>query len=874
MVLAQADAAAREQAGRGRRHPCRASSRSRSRSARRCGRASGCSTRRPPTPTRCGCSPRTPRRSPTRSRPCSPRSRPRSPSRSPVRSSWTGTSPTASRVFGRTITRLGRSVPIVADELDQGQHDGLSDVLGVDPAAMLVRHTRLAGARRVRPGASRRSTTPSTSACAPASPATASRSCPRRGCDSPPTASPARSATAGRGRDGGTPARHAPRRCTAGSPTRRPLAVPVHWLSSCPLAVLRSVRLLLVKQPGAIPGEFAAALATMFSGVRVARSPAHPEGVAHRRLVGDRAAAAAARRGAPTPPGRRGGATGASARRDRTSCSSSARAARGCCSGPPRHPSGCSPGSSARAASAAAACCRCRASPSSGATPRTAGATSAPASSAPPTRSPPCSPCSARSRSGRRRSRSCCSGSPPCRLRRSGVWFAASRLTERGSLRAVAALLWVAAPPFLTALAEGRPGAVVAHVLLGWLVFAVFGAATSWAAAATASLLFAAVIAAAPSLAPALVVGWIVALAVSGRAAVRLVGLPIPALVLALPLVVEQVGRGTPFGLLADPGVPVGGPVPSVWQLALGLPSGGWGGWDELVRVHDLARSATRRHGARRAARARRARRGVRARMAPRRPRARHGPARLRHGRHGDARVGGDRRPRRGGRVGGRRAEPRVARARARGRDRARRAAARTRPDRRRRGRRLARRGGAPDVRDRHRRGAARGRERAQPARLRGGPGRERSARDHAADDPRAERRAPRDARARHGHDPRRPVDARPDPHRAHRRRGAARRPSRATSPLAAGSTPRPRCASSAASFVLLAPAPDEGREALQTEADGRAPPSTATPPSSRSARPSSARCGDSPPPNRMPRPRRSPRTPEAGSPASSRRSR
>ncbi|HKH07436.1 MAG TPA: glycosyltransferase, partial [Agromyces sp.] len=43
--------------------------------------------------------------------------------------------------FGRTLTRFGRSVPIVAGELDQGQHDGLSDVLGVDPAAMLVRHS-------------------------------------------------------------------------------------------------------------------------------------------------------------------------------------------------------------------------------------------------------------------------------------------------------------------------------------------------------------------------------------------------------------------------------------------------------------------------------------------------------------------------------------------------------------------------------------------------------------------------------------------------------------------------------------------------------------------------------------------------------------
>src|SRR5690606_35910545 len=166
-----------------------------------------------------------------------------------------------------------------------------------------------------------------------------------------------------------------------------------------------------------------------------------------------------------------------------------------------------------------------------------------------------------------------------------GVWFAASRLTERGSVRAVAAIVWAASPMFLSALAEGRPGAVLAHVLLGWLAFAVLGAATSWAAAAIAALLFAGVVAAAPSLAPALLVAWIVALAVSGRGAVRLAGVPVPALVLALPLVVEQLGRGTPLALLADPGVPVGSAVPSAWQLALGLPDGGWGGWEDLVRA-------------------------------------------------------------------------------------------------------------------------------------------------------------------------------------------------------------------------------------------------------------------------------------------------
>ena len=196
------------------------------------------------------------------------------------------------------------------------------------------------------------------------------------------------------------------------------------------------------------------------------------------------------------------------------------------------------------------------ASQHSGATPRTGGATSAPDSSGPPTRSPGRSRCSARSRSGRRRSPSCCVWLLALPAAAMGAWFAASRLTERGSVRAVAALVWAFAPPFLIALGDGRPGAVLAHVLLGWLAFAAFGAATSWAAAATASLLFAAVIAAAPSLAPALIVAWVVAMAVSGRAWGRLAMLPIPALALALPLIIDQIGRGNPIALARRPRPP------------------------------------------------------------------------------------------------------------------------------------------------------------------------------------------------------------------------------------------------------------------------------------------------------------------------------
>lgn len=43
--------------------------------------------------------------------------------------------------FGDTVTRLGRAVPLVRDELDQAQHDIHSDVLAVAAGGMLVRRS-------------------------------------------------------------------------------------------------------------------------------------------------------------------------------------------------------------------------------------------------------------------------------------------------------------------------------------------------------------------------------------------------------------------------------------------------------------------------------------------------------------------------------------------------------------------------------------------------------------------------------------------------------------------------------------------------------------------------------------------------------------
>ncbi|MGW9167687.1 glycosyltransferase [Agromyces sp. NPDC055658] len=483
--------------------------------------------------------------------------------------------------FGRSVTRLGRSVTLVADELDQGQHDGMSDVLGLDPAAILVRHSvwrtlggfdpglptvddaldlsiraRLAGHRvEVVPEAKVRFA--------------------GAGVAGPETGPKARTT---RRRVRNTRAAQLHRRLVYA-----PLVLaPLHWLTFLPLAVLRSIRLLLVKAPGAIPGEFAAAVTTMFSGARVPR--------ARRRLKSARTvgwSAIAPLRMQPDEMRRRR-QHAAEGRRERARgrkhelqflgtgggwvllASIVASIAlfswlfgAGGVSGGGLEP--LSNGLDALWRNAAYGWRDIGPGFMGGADPF-AGALAVLGSVtfwAPSTAL----------------LLLWLLAIPAAAL---GAWFAASRLTERGSLRAVAALMWAFAPPFLIALGDGRPGAVLAHVLLAWLAFAAFGAATSWAAAATASLLFAAVIAAAPSLAPALLIAWIVALAVSGRAAVRLVGLPIPAIVLAAPLVIGQIDRGNLLGLLADPGLPTESTVPSVWQLALGLPDGSWGGWNSF----------------------------------------------------------------------------------------------------------------------------------------------------------------------------------------------------------------------------------------------------------------------------------------------------
>lgn len=172
-----------------------------------------------------------------------------------------------------------------------------------------------------------------------------------------------------------------------------------------------------------------------------------------------------------------------------------------------------------------------------------------------------------------------------------GGWFAATRVTERSGLRIVAAVVWALAPTFLDALVSGRPAAVLAHLVLPWVLYAGATAHRSWAAAGTASLLLAVLLACAPSLAPAALVIWTfmilaTALLRHGRDVPKTVWLVVPTLVLFAPLVWDRVRDGRLLSLVADPGLVQGGGVTADaagrLMLAAGFPSpdlGGWASW-------------------------------------------------------------------------------------------------------------------------------------------------------------------------------------------------------------------------------------------------------------------------------------------------------
>jgi GT2 family glycosyltransferase len=480
------------------------------------------------------------------------------------------------RSFGESVTRYGTTMPLADDELDQSQHDAADDVLGVVLPGMLVRRTmwdllggpdrglpsldagldlsiraRLAGGRVVRVAGARVAVNPGAQDFA-------------------------------RRRPLGAAARARVRR--AAQLHRRMVyapaaAAPLHWLSLLPLAVIRSLGLLLGKRPGAIPGELAAAIGAVFDG----SVPAARATVRRTRRVGWPAIAALR-----VPPDvvreRR------ASERDRDYARAGV---------PDLVRAGFFPGGVAVVVLAAmlGAVLAVRligasAVAGGGLLPLSADASALWGNLAWGDRDGagldgPADPFTAvLAVLG-----SLTWWNPSAALvalwvlapalAALGAWWAATRLSTRTWPPVLAAALWTLAPPFLAALIDGRPAAVLLHVLLPWLLFALLEAPRSWSAAGAAGLLLAAAGATAPVLVPALLVALVLWAFAHPRAFVRLIAIPLPLLVLAAPLIAAQIARGTPLGLLAGPGAVVPNAAPPGWQLLLGSPSAG--GWPQLV---------------------------------------------------------------------------------------------------------------------------------------------------------------------------------------------------------------------------------------------------------------------------------------------------
>ena len=158
------------------------------------------------------------------------------------------------------------------------------------------------------------------------------------------------------------------------------------------------------------------------------------------------------------------------------------------------------------------------------------------------------------------------------------AWSLARRLTRVKWVPAVMAAVWALAPTLLISIHDGRIGAVLAHIVLPLVAYAVVRASTLVRAAALGAVALAVAAAGAPSLLPALVAAfviaaiWFAARARFGAAARMLLAL-VPTAALFAPLLFANIERGTSLAVFADPGVPFDYAAPDVAVLAAQLPN-------------------------------------------------------------------------------------------------------------------------------------------------------------------------------------------------------------------------------------------------------------------------------------------------------------
>lgn len=162
------------------------------------------------------------------------------------------------------------------------------------------------------------------------------------------------------------------------------------------------------------------------------------------------------------------------------------------------------------------------------------------------------------------------------------AWWAGSQILSHSLPTTVMAIAWAIAPTFLVALAEGRPGAVIAHLALPWLVATALTAHDSWQRAAQAGFATAVVVSAAPVLWPAVLIAWLVVIVGTGwRNPLRaLLGtLPLvltPAVIAWVPRFLAPTEGPLLEGLgrwLADPGVGIAYEAAPWWTMLGGWPT-------------------------------------------------------------------------------------------------------------------------------------------------------------------------------------------------------------------------------------------------------------------------------------------------------------
>lgn len=178
------------------------------------------------------------------------------------------------------------------------------------------------------------------------------------------------------------------------------------------------------------------------------------------------------------------------------------------------------------------------------------------------------------------------------------AWWVAGFWGHRALPRGIAALLWALLPALHSSVGQGRVGAVLAHILLPLVLgltvkalrartaradgeprqrVAALRLASGWETAAAASLILALVTAAAPVLLVPAVIICAAAPLLLGRVGRTLWLIPIPALVLAAPMIISAWDRGSNLSavLISAPGAAVpaedGGANAHLWQQLLGF---------------------------------------------------------------------------------------------------------------------------------------------------------------------------------------------------------------------------------------------------------------------------------------------------------------